>query len=87
MILQKLSIAEVANKRGLTEGTVLNHLEKIINSGEGIDIEYLKPKLDRLEKIKKAFHKSEQLNLSPVKEMLGEEYSYDELRLARLFLF
>ena len=87
MILEKMSIAEVAKSRGITEGTVLSHLEKLINTGEQVDIEYLKPDRRRLDKIQEAFRKSEQLNLSPVKEILGEKYSYDELRLARLFLF
>ncbi|NQU99572.1 MAG: RecQ family ATP-dependent DNA helicase, partial [Parcubacteria group bacterium] len=87
MILKQLSIMEVAKRRGITEGTVLGHFEKIINTGEHVDIEYLKPNKKRLKQIKKAFQESEQLNLSPVKGILGEEYSYDELRLARLFLF
>ena len=87
MILKQLSITEIAKRRGITESTVLNHLEKIINAGDKIDIEYLKPNKKHLNKIQEAFRKSEQLNLSPVKETLGEKYSYDELRIARLFLF
>ncbi|MCK4554719.1 helix-turn-helix domain-containing protein, partial [Candidatus Parcubacteria bacterium] len=62
------------------------HLEKLIAAGEKLDINYLKPPAERFEKIKNGFQESGGLNLSPVREILGEEYSYDELRLARMFL-
>lgn len=84
--LQKLPIEEIAEKRGLAPSTITGHLEKLILAGEKLDIDYLKPPADRFEKIKKAFHESGGLTLSPVREILGEEYSYDELRFARIFL-
>ncbi|MCK4553764.1 RecQ family ATP-dependent DNA helicase, partial [Candidatus Parcubacteria bacterium] len=84
--LQKLPIEKVAEKRGLAPSTIAGHLEKLIAAGEKLDIDYLKPPAERFEIIKKAFQKSGELNLSPVREILGEEYSYDELRLARMFL-
>ncbi len=84
---QKMSIAEAARQRGLSMGTILSHIEKIINSGEEIDITHIKPQNEmRFNEIKEAFLKTAQPNLSPVREILGEEYSYDELRLVRLFL-
>jgi len=85
-ILQKLPIEKIAEKRMLAPSTIAGHLEKLIAAGEKLDINYLKPPPERFEKIKKAFQKSGGLNLSPVREILGEEYSYDELRFARMFL-
>ena len=84
--LQKLPIKKIAEKRGLALSTIAGHLEKLIAAGEKFDIDYLKPPEERFDKIKKAFQESGELNLSPVREILGEEYSYDELRFARMFL-
>lgn len=83
---RKFPVEEIAKKRGLARSTIAGHLEKIIASGEKLDIGYLKPPAERFGKIKKAFKKSGGLNLAPVREILGGEYSYEELRFARIFL-
>ena len=84
--MQKLPLGEIAKKRGLTVGTILSHLEKLLGNGEKIEISHLCPPSPRLEIIRQAFKKSQSQNLGPVKTMLGEAFSYDELRLARIFL-
>jgi ATP-dependent DNA helicase RecQ len=86
MVLQKMPIDKIAKARKMTVGTITSHIEKLVAAGEGIDIEYLRPPAKRMEKIKSAFQKSGGMALSPVRELLGEESSYDELRVARLFL-
>lgn len=85
---QKLSISEIAKSRKMTEGTIVGHLEKLLESGEKIDVKYLRPTLppERFEKIKKAFEKTKDTRLAPVKGILSNDFSYDEIRLARLFL-
>ena len=83
---QKLPLKEIAGRRKLAVGTILTHLEKLLENGEKIDISHLQLPAERLEKIKQAFKQSGIPNLSPVKEILGEDFSYDELRLARIFL-
>lgn len=86
LFMQKLSLSEIAKNRGLTVGTILGHLEKLLGNGEKLEISHLCPSLDRLEVIRQAFKKSQSQNLAPVKSILGEDFSYDELRLARIFL-
>ncbi|MBI4117557.1 MAG: RecQ family ATP-dependent DNA helicase [Parcubacteria group bacterium] len=86
LVLQKKSIEEMAKIRGMTVGTIFSHLEKIVAVDSNIDIEHLRPKKERFEKIAAAFQKSGGVLLTPVREILGEEYSFDELRLARMFL-
>ena len=85
---QKLPIAEIAKRRNMAEGTIMSHLEKLLERGENLDLEYLRSGIEsgRFIKIKDAFAKSDGLKLSPVREILGSSFSYDELRLARLFL-
>ena len=85
MLLRKLPIAEIAEKQGLKYGTIVVHIEKLISSEEEINIDYLKPSQERLEEIKKAFEECGDEKLKPVFEFLDEEYSYDEIRLGKMF--
>jgi hypothetical protein len=82
----KMTIDQIAAKRGLAPGTIVNHIEKIADSDPQLDISYLKPAPERLAKIAAAFKATDGKALSPVRELLGDDYSFDELRLARMFL-
>jgi ATP-dependent DNA helicase RecQ len=86
LLLQKMSIEKMAKARSMTAGTITAHIEKLIVAGEETDISHLRPPAKKMEKITRAFQKSGGTALSPVREILGEEFSYDELRVARLFL-
>ncbi len=86
LVEQKFPLRQIAINRGISEGTVLSHIEMIAGSEEYIDLEYLRPPLEELNKINGAFKQSNGFALKPVKETLGDEFSYDELRLARVFL-
>ncbi|MDD4607328.1 MAG: AAA family ATPase [Patescibacteria group bacterium] len=86
LVLEKMLLREMARHRGLTEDTILSHLEKLIQDNFDLDIEYLKPANKDLEKIKMAFYQLDTRQLTPVKEFLNDQFSYKELRLARLFL-
>lgn len=86
MFSRAMSIQAIARERHLTSGTILNHLEKVILEGGDLDISRLRPPLERFEKVKAAFHQSGSLKFSPVRALLGENFSYEELRLVRLFL-
>ena len=83
---QKISISAIAEIRGLAPATIINHAEKLSAEDSTLDISYLKPEPERFKKIAEAFQKTGNSALSPVREILGEEYSFDELRLARFFL-
>ena len=85
ILCKKLSILEIADKQGFKYGTIVAHIEKIISNGEDVDIDYLKPSQERLRKIKIAFEKCGDEKLKPVFEYLKREYSYDEIRLGKLF--
>ena len=82
---QGLSPAEIAARRGLTLGTIVGHLERLAASGESIDI---RPLIDqnRFHRILQEFERAETPWLSEVKNALGDDYSYEEIRLVRLSL-
>ncbi len=93
LLPQNLSEREMAQKRGVTEGTIFEHLEKLVAEGKvdaSRELSHIKPQAKRFEKMKTAFDaaykKTGEMKLSPVREILGESFNFEELRLVRLFL-
>ncbi|MBP6005274.1 MAG: DNA helicase RecQ [Pyrinomonadaceae bacterium] len=79
MFRDGMSAAEIARKRGLTVTTVEGHLAKFIATGE-ISLDRVVPP-KRAETIRRAIDKfADSEALSPIKEYLGEDYSYGEIR-------
>jgi ATP-dependent DNA helicase RecQ len=73
------SVAEIATERGVQPGTVENHLAKFITTGQ-IRLDEL-VSLDKVEPIRSAIIKFNDTGaLSPIKEFLGDEYTYGEIR-------
>ncbi|MBU2545102.1 AAA family ATPase [Patescibacteria group bacterium] len=83
-ISQKLPIEKIAQIQELKEETIIAHLERLVSMDKNLDLEYLKP--EYFHQIKNAFAQTGDTRLSPVKDILGEEFSYREIRLARLFI-
>jgi hypothetical protein len=86
LLLQKKSIAEIAEARELVRDTIIGHIEKLLRSGEKIDIEHLRPPKKDLEKIAAAFKKNPDGRIAPVYEFLDGKYSFTDLRIARWFI-
>ncbi|MBI5004196.1 RecQ family ATP-dependent DNA helicase [Candidatus Kaiserbacteria bacterium] len=86
MLMQKISIEEIAKRRGLTLGTIVAHIETIIAADPQTDISHLHPPQDRFDTIAATFAKTGGTALAPVRHILGDGYSYDELRLVRVFM-
>lgn len=80
------TLTEIAKERGMTLGTIISHLEKLKALNSDINLKKFKPKARDFKKIKQAFVESDDIKLAPVYHALNGEYSYEELRLARLFL-
>ncbi len=80
------SIRDIAKKRGLTTGTILNHVEKIKIKSLEINLDHLRPSKKIIREVKLV--DSENKKLKEIKEELekkGLKISYGEIRLARLF--
>jgi len=79
------SIEEIAQERNLKASTIMSHLAELIEAGETIDVEKLiQP--GHFEIIADALQQIGGEVLKPVKEFLGEEYSYDEIKLVRALM-
>ncbi len=73
------SIPEIARERGLAVTTIENHLARFIPTGEVSLDQFVS--VEKVEPIREAIVKFADSNaLSPIKEYLGEDYSYGEIR-------
>ena len=73
------SIPAIAKERNLAVSTIENHLSRFVATGEIALDQFVS--LEKVEPIRAAILKFSDGNaLSPIKEYLGEEYSYGEIR-------
>ena len=86
LLAQELSISQIAQQRNLAETTIIGHLERMAGQGLILDLEHLLPSAEKLDNIREAFDVCGSDLLRPVWEFLGTQCTYDELRLARIYL-
>ncbi|MBU0458964.1 AAA family ATPase [Patescibacteria group bacterium] len=86
LIKERHSIKDIATKLGWKEGTIINHIERLILEGHTPDIAYLHPPTGSFMEIKKYFDVHGTEKLKPIHDELEGKYSYDEIRLARVFV-
>ena len=86
LLIKKTSMERIAKRQDLAPSTIINHIEKIIDAGEIINLAYLKLPRNRYETMKTAFAECGDEKLKPVFEYLNGQYSYDELKLARILI-
>jgi uncharacterized protein YpbB len=69
----------IAETRNLAESTIEGHLAQLVKSGN-IKIEELLS-IEKIEIIKKAIEDTTESSTTPVKQRLGDDYSYGEIRM------
>ena len=79
---QGLNPQEIAQERSLAIGTIYHHLSELIEMNQPINIDKLVEK-NKQQFILKAIDKVGADSLKILKETLGEDYSYEEIRLVR----
>ncbi|WP_460201353.1 RecQ family ATP-dependent DNA helicase, partial [Scytonema sp. NUACC21] len=79
---QGLSIAEIAQKRNLSSGTIIRHLSDLIEKKQPVDLNLLVP-VEKQQKILQVLDILGDIPLTPIKEYLGDSFSFDEIRLVR----
>ena len=84
LVAQGLSFEQVAEQRGISETTIRSHLERFIQEGGQVDLGHLMPPEDRRIKIAAAFKEMGEARLTPVREFLGDDYTWDELAVVRM---
>lgn len=87
LITEGKTVAETAEIRGMTIGTILTHLEELKEIGYDVAFDHIMPAKAICSKIEKAFKETSETKLAPVKKYLEEKgftCDFDTIRLARL---
>jgi ATP-dependent DNA helicase RecQ len=71
---------EIARKRGLTPSTISEHLVQLIGEGRPIDLRRFLSK-ERITLIEEAIGRAGSERMAPIKALLPQDVSYDEIRL------
>ncbi len=86
------SIKDISKERGYTQGTIIGHIEEIIKKYPETIITHIRPQQKHIDIVKKANAKLEGEDiskLSPIKTILekqGHNLSFEDIRLAKLFI-
>lgn len=93
LVEQNYSISQIADQRGMTEGTIIGHLIQIKNLYPKVDISGYAPKKADLTKIKKAvdlyrqeYGMEEAVKLSMIKSMCKHKFDFNQIKLALIFI-
>ncbi len=86
LLSRGLNISQVARERGLAETTIVGQIERMASQGRELPLDHLLPDEARIRSIRDAFDICGYEFLKPVLEYLGPEFSYEEIRLTRLYL-
>ncbi|MEW5676496.1 helix-turn-helix domain-containing protein [Flavobacterium enshiense] len=81
---QNLSIHEIAQKRKLTPGTIFSHFTKLIQL-EALGLSDILPE-DKIEALRLAFKDYNGESLGELKDLHGDTFTWDELRLYKATL-
>ena len=92
MLEQGMGLKEIINIRGLKQSTIIDHIEKLLVKYPDLKINHLKEELTA-NKFKKAwmcfkenYGDNREFLLAPIKNKLGDSFTYEELRIVRLFV-
>jgi uncharacterized protein YpbB len=79
-----LSVIEIAKQRGITTGTVENHLADFISNGQVNVFDFLSQR--DIDEIQKAVIELDTTDLKPIKLKMGEALSYSQVKIGLSYL-
>ena len=82
MLDQGMDLDKITLARNLSLNTIYGHIENLILAGENIDIEKFVSK-EKIDAISSAIFEIGGGALKPIKDRLGDNYSYGEIKLVR----
>jgi len=89
LLLEKMSVSEIAKSRKMVESTIWGHVEDLINEEQLLrtEIAHLTPSNweQTWPQIEKAIQEVGDEKLKPIFEYLKEKYDYDQVRLGRIY--
>lgn len=81
LYLKGLAIDDIAKKRNFTEGTIIKHLLECEKDGKNVDWSKFIKNPEKEKKILSAIEEVGMDRLKPIKKLLPEEISYDDIKI------
>ncbi|WP_310411123.1 DNA helicase RecQ [Chamaesiphon sp. OTE_8_metabat_110] len=79
---QGMSLADIATRRSMRESTIFDHLVKLLECGYSVEIDLIVP-AKKATAIEQAIAIVGAEKLTPIKAHLGDDYTYEEIKLVR----
>jgi hypothetical protein len=92
MLKEGMGLKEILNIKGVKIGTLLDHIEKILEKEPNFDISHLKKEASAAKfkkgwvAFKELYGENRDFLLAPVKNKVGDSLTYEDLRIIRLFV-
>lgn len=94
LLVAGMNLKQIAAERGLTESTILDQLVKIKTAKPELDFSAVRPKQILIDKVefamnvlkKDLYNENGKLLISPIFKYFNNEYSFNELKLAVMFV-
>ena len=92
LLLEGKTLSVIARERELKEGTIIDHLEKLLTEDPNLNLTSIKESIPKkrldaiITALKKGGKEGGVYRLTPAKIILGTDYSFEDIRLARLFM-
>ncbi|MEL7085828.1 MAG: DNA helicase RecQ [Cyanobacteria bacterium J06597_1] len=84
---QGLSIENIAEARQLKPKTIMTHLAQLLAAGEEVDIDAIVTPARQRQIFRAIYDVGSYSSLTPIRELLGESFSFEEIRIVRAVLF
>jgi ATP-dependent DNA helicase RecQ len=86
LLKQECTLEEIAAQRGMSLNTIMGHIEDLVLQDEVVPLQHLKLDPERLARIQEVLTTLGDGMLRPVRDQLGDGFSYIEIRLARVLM-
>lgn len=84
MVDAKEPLDKIAEAQDLKPATIMNHIIRLHEAGQVLDVSYLQTNSDSEKEIWKAFETYQSEFLKPIFDKFNGKYSYDELKLVQM---
>ncbi|WP_395144348.1 AAA family ATPase [Moraxella atlantae] len=90
---ESLTIAEIAEQRGLAQSTIIGHIEKLHQQFTDLPLGHLRPDDTLIDGVAHAYQtvmadkdEGEEVLVHELRDVIGDKYGYNAIRLALLFV-
>lgn len=89
MLKNGKTISEITEHSQFAYGTIIQHITDLVKNDKTVlnYLDHIKPLDERIDRVCDAINQTGELSaLTPIKEILDSSYTYDEIRLCKLYL-